>query len=318
MKSVTRVIKKIITNPRSIVCYMNTLGLLNYLPEVTCIKLLWWAKTGRRLNLSNPSGFNEKLQWLKAFDHCPEYSDYVDKVRVRDYVKKTVGEKYLVPLLGLWDNPEQICFDSLPDQFVLKCNHNSGAGMCICRDKSRINVRNVRDELRKGLNKKNYYESREWPYKNVVPKILCEPLIIDHDPKNTTGTLIDYKFYCFNGEPKFLYVGTDDISSGAKGELKLSFFDLDWKTPPFYRADHRPISIIVEKPERFDEMISVAKELSKGIPFVRIDLYWVNKQVYFSEMTFFPGGGYGFFSPKEWEEELGSWISLPISQNQIT
>ncbi len=311
MARIIRALKKITGNPRSVIRYLNAFGMLNFLSDKTCLKLLWWAETGTRLNLNNPVGFNEKLQWLKLYDHRPEYTKYVDKVLVRDYVKETIGEKYLVPAIGVYDNPEQIDFDSLPDKFVIKCNHNSGEGMCVCNDKSLIDVKNVKDKLNQELRKNYFYENREWPYKNVVPKLLCEQFIIDKNPKNTSGTLIDYKFHCFNGEPKFIYVGTDDISSGTKGESKLSFFDLNWKMSPFYRTDHKPISIDVEKPDCFDEMMDIARKLSKGIPFVRVDLYWVNNQILFSEMTFFPGGGFGLFSPKEWEIKLGELISLP-------
>lgn len=311
MRRIINVLKKVARNPRLVIRYLNALGMLNFLSDKTCLMLLWWAETGTRLNLNNPIGFNEKLQWLKVYDHRPEYTKYVDKVLVRDYVKETIGEKYLVPIIGVFDNPEQIDFNLLPEKFVIKCNHNSGGGMCVCTDKSTINTKIIRDKLNKELRKNFYYENREWPYKNVVPKLLCEEFIIDKNPMNTSGTLIDYKFHCFNGEPKFLYVGTDDISSGTKGELKLSFLDLNWETPPFYRSDHEPIQTEIKKPDCLDEMIEIARKLSKGIPFVRVDLYWVNNQILFSEMTFFPGGGFGFFSPEEWEIKLGEWISLP-------
>ena len=311
MKKVICVLKKIKHNPKIIIDYLCQYGLLNFLSDKICLKLLWWLETGRRLNLENPKGFNEKLQWLKLYDRRPEYTSYVDKILVREYVKRCVGEKYLVPLIGIYDDPDQIDFSSLPDQFVIKCNHNSGTGMCVCSDKSKIIIQDVKNRLRKELNKNFYYEKREWPYKNVVPKLLCEQFLIDNNPLNTSGTLIDYKFHCFNGEPKFLYVGTDDVSSGTKGELKLSFFDLNWNTPPFYRLDHKPISVDVKKPEGIEEMIEVARKLSKGIPFVRVDLYWINNQVLFSEMTFYPGGGFGFFTPEEWEMKIGEWITLP-------
>ncbi len=303
--------KRLINNPRMAIRYLNTMGFLNFLSDRACCKLQWWAETGSRLNLDHPTGFNEKLQWLKVYDHRPEYTLYVDKVLVRDYVKTVIGEKYLVPLIGVYDNPDQIDFDLLPDKFVIKCNHNSGGGMCVCSDKASLDIQSTKNKLKKELKKNFYYENREWPYKNIVPKLMCEEYIIDKSPKNTSGTLIDYKFYCFNGEPKFLYVGTDDISNGTKGELNLSFFDFDWNLSPFYRSDHKPLQIDVEKPECLDEMIEISGKLSKGFPFVRVDLYWVNNQILFSELTFFPGGGYGLFNPEEWENRIGSWITLP-------
>ena len=311
MSGIILAVKQIMKDPKYIFRIMNSHGILRILPDRPFLKLMWWVETGSRLNLKNPKGFNEKLQWLKLYDRRPEYTRYTDKILVRDFVRDTIGEEHLVPLIGIWDSPEEIDFDSLPDQFVLKCNHNSGGGMCICTDKSKLDVQNIKNKLKASLHKNIFFDKREWPYKNIVPRILCEQFMVDHDPQNTSGTLIDYKFHCFNGEPKFLYVGTDDISSGTKGELKLSFFDLDWKISPFYRSDHKPIAIDVEKPKCFDEMIDIARKLSKGIPFVRVDLYWVNGQILFSEMTFFPGGGNGYFSPEEWENRLGDWIVLP-------
>jgi len=311
MGKIRRGIKKISQNPRAIVNYINSLGLLNGLSDKKHSQLLWWAKTGKKLNLSNPKGFNEKIQWLKIYDHNARYTQLVDKYLVRDFVKKTIGEKYLIPLLGVWDNSDQIDFSALPRAFVLKCNHNSGGAMCICKDKSELNIQSIKQNLNRELQKNYYYSNREWPYKNISPKILAEQFITDNDPQNTTQTLLNYKFYCFNGEPRFLYVGTDDISKGLKGKLRLSFFDLEWNTPPFYRKDHQPLPIHVKAPESLNEMIKIARILSNSIPFVRVDLYWVNHRILFSEMTFYPGAGYGFFSPEKWELQLGDWIKLP-------
>ena len=232
-------------------------------------------------------------------------------------MSNTIGEEYLVPLLGVWDDPDDIDFDSLPDQFVLKCNHNAGEGMVVCKDKSNLDIPKAKEGLRHALAKNHYNYEREWPYKNVQPRIIGEEFIVDQDPDNTAGTLIDYKFHCFNGEPKFLYVGVDDISEGKKGELRLSFFDLDWNTPPFYRTDHKPLPLAVKKPEKFDEMVEIAGKLSKGIPFVRVDLYYVNQKILFSELTFYPGAGLGFFSPEEWEMKLGDWVKLPKRKKRV-
>ena len=304
---------KIVKKPRLVFYYMSILGsgLLNFLPDKACIKLLWWSATGTKLNLKNPRGFNEKIQWMKLYYRNPQYTELADKISVRDYVKKTIGEKYLIPLIGTYDNPEQISFDLLPDKFVIKCNHNSGRGMCFCRDKSKIDFVRVKKELRKALREKYYYRCREWQYKNIVPKLLCEQYLIDNNPQNTTGTLINYKIFCFDGEPKFLYISTDDISSNSKGGAKLTYFDLDWNNPPFFRPGKKPVSVDMKKPECFDEMIDISRKLSKGIPFVRVDLYWVNNQILFSEMTFTPTGGFGLFSPAEWEVKMGEWLPLP-------
>ena len=303
--------RKFVQNPRMLLSKLNTLGCFRGLSDKTCMELLWWARTGKKLDWEHPRGFNEKMQWLKLYDRRPEYTQFVDKYGVRDYVRSTVGEEYLIPLLGVWDSAEAIDFDSLPEQFVLKCTHNSGEGMCICRDKAGLDIPEVRRRLARALAENYYFAAREWPYKDIVPRVIAEPFIVDRDPANTAGTLVDYKFHCFNGEPRFLYVGVDDISDGTKGDLKLSFFDMDWQTPPFFRTDHEPIPLAVKKPEKFDEMVQLARELSRGVPFLRVDLYWVNQQILFSELTMFPGGGYGFFSPEEWERRLGDWITLP-------
>lgn len=311
MNRFIRIVKKLINNPNLIWLYLNTAGLLKSITDEKWIRLMWRSQTGKKINLDNPKGFNEKLLWLMLYDRRPEYTTMVDKYLVREYVSQKVGKQYLIPLIGVYDCAEDINFEELPNEFVLKCNHNSGDGMYICKDKLTINIPKVVETLDKAMKKNYYFAHREWPYKNVNPKIVCEKYMVDKDPLNTVGTLVDYKFYCFNGEPKFLYVGVDDISDGEKGELRLSFFDMQWNSPEFYRADHRPIPINVPKPFNFDEMVDVARRLSDQIPFVRVDLYSINGKVYFSELTFYPGAGFGFFSPEEWEDKLGDYIALP-------
>ena len=314
MNRMFQIIRRIIKDPKQTFFSMNEHGFFFFFPDKPFLKLMWWAETGKRLNLKNPKGFNEKLQWLKLYDRHPEYTRYADKLQVRNFVRDTIGEEHLVPLIGVWDRAEDIDFDSLPDRFVLKCNHNSGGGMCICTDKSKLDIPGVVDGLNAALKKSAFYDKREWAYKYITPKILCEKYLVDKTPGNTTGTLIGYDFYCFDGEPRFLYVRTDDISGGRKGEASMTFYDLDWKVPPFSRPDHAQVPFAVEKPECFDEMIDIARKLSKGIPFVRVDLYWVDNRILFSEMTLYPGGGNGFFSPPEWEEKIGEWIMLPDKQ----
>lgn len=317
MEKIKRTISNILSNPYMFFHYADMLGFLRYMSDEQWIKTMWRVRTGRNINLENPRGFNEKLNWIKLYDRNPQYTNMVDKYLVRDYIRDTIGEDYLFPLLGVWDNANDINFESLPNEFVLKCNHNSGEGMCVCKDKSVLNTEEVRKKIQIALGKNYYLSEREWPYKNVQPKVICEKFMKDNSPANHTGTLIDYKFHCFNGEPKFLYVGVDDISEGSKGELKLSFLDMNWETPEYYRKDHKPMPIKVDKPKTFDEMVYVARKLSKGIPFVRVDLYSIDDKVYFSEFTFFPGGGFGFFSPEKWENLIGDWIELPNKDNSF-
>ena len=267
-------------------------GRFDWMSDKLCHMMKW-------LNLKNPQTFNEKLQWLKLYDRKPEYTMMVDKYRVREYIAKTIGEEYLIPLLGVWEDPEDIDFDALPDQFVLKPNHASG-NVVICRDKRNLCQKETRKLTKNWLKREYYWSSREWPYKNIKPKIIAEELIADQ--------IVDYKFYCFNGEPKCLYLskGLEDHATAS-----ISFFDLELKRLPFYRSDFRPFTDEPEKPENFAQMIEIARKLSEGIAFVRVDLYSVAGKIYFSELTFYPCSGYMPFEPEEWDYKLGEWIELP-------
>ena len=290
---------------------LSSLGFFNWIDDERYIKKQYSAIIGKPLDLDNPKSFSEKLQWLKLYDHNPQYTIMADKYRVREYVSNIIGSDYLIPILGVWNRARDINFDQLPQAFVLKCNHNSGGGMCICKDKSRLDVDEVVIGLERELSRNYYWPFREWAYKDIKPRVIAEQYMEDKETKNIVNTLINYKFYCFNGEPRFLYVGTDDVSSGKKGELRLTFYDLEMRRVPFYRSDHKELSFDVQKPDCFDEMIRIARLLSKDIPFVRVDLYCINDKVYFSELTFYPGGGVSPFEPQEWENKMGDWIVLP-------
>lgn len=287
-------------------------GLTKWIPDKPYLQIAFRLSMGKKLHLDNPKSFNEKLQWLKLYDHKPEYITFVDKYRVREYISETIGEEYLIPLLGKWDSFNEINVDELPNQFVLKCNHDSGS-VIVCRDKSKLNFDEARKKLESALKGNGYWFCREWPYKDIKPCIIAEQYMEGefHTNSNVTG-LLDYKFYCFNGEPRFLYVGYADIIDGVKHD-RLTYFDLEWHKTAFKRPDHEELPFHIEKPTNFDEMIAVSKRLSENIPFVRVDLYSINNHVYFSEMTFFPGAGLAPFYPEEWEYMLGSWITLPTS-----
>ena len=274
------------------------------LPDRIYLQLVYHYHTGKWINFRTPKGFNEKIQWLKLHDHRPEYTTMVDKLLAKEYVGKIVGQKYIVPTLKVWDDPSEIDFDTLPDQFVLKCNHDSG-GVVICRDKSVFDRKAAIKKLSARLKKNAYWQGREWPYKNVEKKVFAEEFMAD----DTNKELIDYKFYCFDGKPQFLYCSYAAFKNGSKHD-QLTFFDLDMNPAPFHRTDHDPFPDPIKKPENFDEMIELCQKLSKGIPFVRVDLYNINKQVYFSEFTFSPGSGYGIFSPEEWERKIGDMVVL--------
>lgn len=281
----------------------SKLGLYNNMDDKKFIEKMFKATMDYPLNLENPKSFNEKLQWLKLYDRNPLYTKLVDKYKVREYISEKIGEDYLIPLLGVWDDPEEIDFDSLPNKFVLKCNHNSGLGMCICTDKSKIDIKKVKNELKSGLAQNYYLNGREWPYKNVSRKIICEKYMTDETGKN----LRDYKFYCFDGKPKIVGIyqdrNSDKETTGDFFDMNFEWVDLKFGMP---NALNKP-----QKPQKFQEMIKIAEILSEGMSEVRVDLYISNNKIYFGELTFFDGGGFDKIEPLEWDYKLGSWIKLP-------
>ncbi|MCM1139383.1 MAG: glycosyl transferase [Muribaculum sp.] len=226
----------------------------------------------------------------------------VDKVDVKEYVADKIGREYIIPTLGTWNSQDDIDFNLLPDKFVIKCNHNSGQGLYICTDKKKMDEEKVREGLRRALKEDYYLICREWPYKNVKRRIIAEYYL--EDPSSDDGDLKDYKFMCFNGEVKCVFVCTE-----RKKKLKVTFFDRDWNRLPFER--HYPQSEkLIPQPTKYEKMLKLAEVLSKDIPFVRVDFYEVNGHVYFGELTFFPGAGFEEFNPKEWDNILGSWINI--------
>lgn len=255
---------------------------------------------GRWINFRNPTSFNEKMQWLKIYDRNPEYTRMVDKYEVRQYIADCVGSQYLVPLLGVWDSADDIDFDSLPNEFVLKCTHDSG-GIIICCDKSKLDISSTRKKLNKALARKFYYYSREWPYKHVTPRIIAEALLSD----GKDADLKDYKLMCFEGKHMCSFV----CSNRSSGSLNVTFYDADWNRMPFIR--HYPASKTeIEKPANYRQMVEIAESLSKKLHFLRVDFYECNSRLYIGELTFYPGGGFEEFTPSEWDVRLGSWINL--------
>lgn len=272
------------------------------IPDNLYLKWIFRLRMGKRLDLEHPVTFNEKLQWLKLYNRKPEYTIMVDKVKAKEYVAEKLGSEYIIPTLGVWDDPDEIDFDALPDQFVLKCNHNSGLGMCICRDKSELDIPKVKAGLRRGLRQNYFLYGREWPYKDVSRKILAEKFMVDE-----SGTeLKDYKYYCFGGEAKFMF-----IASGRLLDSKtFSYYNMNFEKLPFEWG--APVSNeVVKRPETFYKMKMLAEILAKDLPEVRIDFYDVNGNIYFGEITFFDGSGMESFNPKEWDGHLGKLIKLP-------
>lgn len=271
-----------------------------WLPDKLYLKIKFRSAMGYSLNLKHPRTYAEKLQWLKLYDRRPEYTMMVDKITAKEYVASKLGKEYIIPTLGIWEDPDEINFDSLPDRFVLKCNHNSSLGMYICKDKTQMDINRVKDELRKGLNQDYYLTKREWPYKNVKRKIFAEQYLEDDG-----DALTDYKFFCFNGVPELMYISKD-----ASATPTTDFFDMHWNHLPIRMKDPNAL-ILPAKPTQFEKMKVFAEKLSAGIPHLRVDFYVIKNQIYFGELTFFHNAGFAIINPPEWNYKMGDLIKLP-------
>ncbi len=276
---------------------------LRFIPDKPYLRMVYWIKTGNKLNLDNPTGFNEKLNWIKLYDVHDEWCRYVDKVAVRDYLKEKIGEDLSIPLLGVWKHYDDIDFDALPEQFVLKCSHDSGS-VKIVQDKSKIDHKAFKKFFEGRLRINPFYAGREFPYKNVPPRILAEEYM-----KTLSGDeLKTYKILCFGGKPKVVQVITNQHTDQRFDYLDIDFnpYDFEHICP---KADEG-----VEKSANYHKMIEIATKLSEGFPFIRVDLYDIDGKVYFSELTFFHDGGFYNF-PEKYEQEFGSWIDLPTIEH---
>ena len=278
-------------------------GITNLLPDEAYLKLTHRIRFGEKLHLDNPTTFNEKIQWLKLHDRNPDYIKMVDKVLVKDYVASIIGEEYIIPTLGVYDSFDEIDFNNLPDQFVLKCNHDSGS-IVICRDKSKLDIKKAKKKLTKSLKTDAFFWGREWPYKMVKRKIIAEAYMEDDDAVE----LKDYKLMTFGGKVKCSFVGSERFSEDG---LKITFFDTDWNIMPFEHL-YPKSKLNIKKPLNYKEMVVLAENLAKDIPFDRIDFYEVPGKTYFGEVTLFPGLDQEKFNPSEWDMTLGSWVKLPV------
>jgi len=266
------------------------------------LKMVFRNTMKSRLNLQFPQTFNEKLQWLKLYDRNPEYADMVDKYKVREYIKNKIGEEYLIPLLGVYDKFDDINFDELPEQFVIKCNHDSG-GVVICKNKKDLNINKLKKKINKSLKRNYFYNGREYPYKNIAPKIVIEKLM-----ENDGKEIADHKVHNFNGRPKVILVCQDRFKDTG---LTEDFFSDKWEHLDIQRPNHPNAKQLIQKPVELEEMLKLSRILSKDIPFVRTDFYVINHKIYFGEMTFYPASGFERFIPEEWDEVFGSWLDLP-------
>ncbi len=272
-------------------------------PDKIAVERSFRKVFGRGINWEAPQTFNEKLQWLKIYNRDPACTAMVDKFEAKKLVSGIIGQEHVIPTLGVWDKFEDIDFDALPEQFVLKCTHDSGS-VKVVRSKVGFDKDAARRFFREKLSSNFYLMNREWPYKNVKPRIIAEKYLRQKDGEK----LVDYKFYCFGGTPEFLYIsrGLEDHSSA-----QISFLYMDWSPAPVKRPDYAPFDVLPEKPGSFDEMAALSSRLSKGFPFVRIDMYCVDGTVFFSEFTFFPMSGLMIFDPPEYDEKFGRLLKLP-------
>ena len=301
MKWGTDMVQKIIKyirHPSNVLVFLQHRCNIPLLSDEAYLKICYRQVMGKELDLAHPKTFNEKLQWLKIHDRKPVYTRMVDKYEAKQYVAEKIGEEYVIPTLGVWDRFEDIAFDRLPDQFALKCTHDSG-GLVIVRNKAELDRARAKKIIEASLKKNYYYSGREWPYKDVKPRILAEAFM--------GNTMRDYKFYCFHGEPRLLYIseGLEDHKTA-----RISFLTLDWQFAEFKRTDYRAFEQLPEKPENFEKMLELARTLSAGMRFLRVDLYSIENRIYFSELTFTPCSGLMPFEPEEWDAYMGEWLTL--------
>ena len=277
-----------------------SLGLHRKMPDEKYLMRVYRACIGKELDLQRPKTFNEKLQWLKLHDRNPAYHQMADKAEVKSYVAEKIGKEYIIPSLGVYNSFDEIDFEALPGQFVLKCTHDSG-GLVICRDKSRFDKQRAKKTINHFLKRDYFSQWREWPYKDLPHRIIAEQYIDD-----SGNGLTDYKVHCFNGVPRLILVCQDRF---APTGLTEDFFTEDWKHLDVKRPEHPNASVIPKRPEELDDLLEYARVLAESIPFVRVDFYIVNHQILFSELTFFPASGLTPFEPEEWDLTFGKWLN---------
>ena len=295
-----------IKTPRRIGAYLTRHLFSHTLSDESFVRWMYLFEVGKFPNLAYPQTYNEKIQWLKLNDVHHDYTRMVDKYAVKEYVRERIGKKYIIPTIAVWDSFDEIDFTSLPNQFVLKTTHDSG-GVAIVKDKSTMNVAEIRRKIEKSLSHNYFYDSREYPYRNVKPRIIAEKYMVDE-----SGTeLKDYKIFCFNGKPKVIQVDYDRFV-----EHKRNMYDTDWKRLPFTLKYPTDWNREFKRPKNLDLMLELASELSAGIPHLRVDLYNINGDIYFGELTFFHGSGHEKFTPEEWNVTLGNWLVLPQNKKK--
>ncbi len=280
----------------------------SWLPDKPYLQIRYRCNMGRWIDWENPTLYQEKLQWLKVYNRKEQYTKMVDKISAKEYAASIIGEKYIIPTLGVWNHFDEIDFNCLPERFVLKTNNGGGnTGVIVCKNKSKLDKKAAKECLEKSLASSIYKSYREWPYKNVVPKIFAEEYMED-DTEFNKGGLSDYKFTCFNGIADNVMVCCDRSS----GNTKFYFFDREWNVLPLNkRGLETDPSFKLPKPDCIEEMFEIAGKLSAGVPFLRVDLYYINGRPYFGETTFFPASGFDPNILPQTEILFGNKIQLP-------
>ena len=294
-------IKIVLENPSIVLDKVINLPIFKNMSDQAYLKMRYKIDTGETLNLENPTKFNEKLQWLKLLDHNPQYTKMVDKFEVKEYMKELIGEDFIIPTLGVWDSFDEIDFNMLPNQFVLKSTHDSG-GVVICKDKANLDIENARKVINKSLKRNYFYSGREWPYKNVKPRIIAEKYMVDESGYE----LKDYKIFLFSGKAKYIQVDFDRFTDHHR-----NFYSTDWEYVPFTTLYPTNPDRKIERPQCLSQLLHISEKIAKSLDdpkFLRVDLYVINNSVYFGEVTFYHGSGYEKFYPEAWNEKLGSLI----------
>lgn len=302
MKTLTKFMA-LCRNPNMLLKRLLSLRVFRILPDKLFIRWQYRLYIGRSVNLKNPKAFNEKIQWLKLYNKKKIFITLVDKFEVRDFIKKKIGEQYLIPLIGVWDTYDEIDLNALPEQFVMKCTHDSG-GLVICKNKSLLDHLKMEEKIKACLAKNYFWVGREWPYKHVKPRIIVEKYMADKIDGVNSESLLDYKFMCFHGKVRCIFTCTDRDT-----QLKVTFFTRNWSKLPFERHYPRDEKEI-KPPVNLKKMIELSEKICEEIAFARIDFYEISGEIYFGEITLYPGCGLEEFSPPKWDYVLGSWLNL--------
>ncbi len=284
------------------ISYLASVGMFRFIADKPYLKLTYWARMGKPLQIDQPRSFSEKTQWLKLYDRRNEYVRMVDKYESRQYIADMIGEEFVIPVIGIWDDFDSIDFNLLPDRFVLKTTHDSG-GVVICRDKADFDYKLARKKLSKHLRKNFYYFSREWPYQDVKPRILAEKYLADESGRE----LKDYKIHVFNGTPRLIHV-----DYGRFEEHKRNLYSTDWNYIDVGMTFPTDAAITVGRPEKLDLMLELSRIMAKDIPYLRVDFYSAHQNIYVGELTLYSNSGYEVLQPEAYDLIIGGWLELPV------